>query len=223
MDGAVFGRGDPVSGLGRVRAQGFEGLVALDVDGGAAVDGEDSFDMPRLEEMVDVGFAGGFFVVVGTEAAGEPAEGGEEGEFAEVRIGGAGFEPAVGTGRDSGDEDAVLPGLLEGLVEVPFSPEGEEIAGASAADKDDVLVVDVRHEVGRRGAVEFEKGRAAIEGGAGAVESGDAQEGVTASGRDEADSGVWFLGEGEDVAVEVVAVAGVGVESSAADGEDSGM
>lgn len=84
------------------------------------------------------------------------------------------------------------------------------------------MIHDVGVEVAGWWAVEFEGGGLAGQGLAGFVEAGDSVEGVSAGGGDEADFRVLLFGEAEEEVIEFVSVFGVGVEASAADGEDGG-
>ena len=96
---------------------------------GTAIAGEGAAHFFGMDELLEDGAAGFFFVVVGAEVEGYPVEAIHCGEFAVEGIGATAAEPAVGSGRSSGERYALLPGFVENGVEVPGAPEGEHVVG----------------------------------------------------------------------------------------------
>ncbi len=173
------------------------------------------------EHLAQEGFAFGFGVVVGCEAAGEPAEAGHDLDSGAERVGGALLKPDIGSGRDSGEDGALVIRFAQDSVDSPGLPEEHHVHGAASADEDEVLVKE--HFFGGSGpglgSEELEDAGLGVEALVCGFELGDVVERVSAGGGDEADFGSACGAEGEEVLVEAK-VFEAGAEASAAKGDD---
>ncbi len=173
------------------------------------------------EHLAQEGFAFGFGVVVGGEAAGEPAEAGHDLDSGAERVGGALLKPDIGSSGDSGEDGALVVGFAQDSVDSPGLPEEHHVHGAASADEDEVLIK--KHFFGGSGpglgSEELEDAGLGVEALVGGFELGDVVERVSAGGGDEADFGSACGAEGEEVLVEAK-VFEAGAEASAAEGDD---
>ena len=173
------------------------------------------------EHLPQEGFALGFGVVVGGEAAGEPAEAGHDLDSGAEGIGGALLEPDIGTGGDSGEDGALVVGFAEDGVDSPGLPEEHHVHGAASANEDEVLIEQhlFRGAGPSLGSEELEDAGFGAQAAIGGFELGDVVERVSAGGGDEADFRFCGGAEGEEVLVEEE-VFQAGAEASAAEGDD---
>ena len=173
------------------------------------------------EHLAQEGFALGFGVVVGGEAAGEPAEAGHDLDSGAEGVGGALLEPDIGSGGDSGEDGALVVGFPQDSVDSPGLPEEHHVHRAASADEDEVLVNE--HFFGGSGpglgSEELEDAGLGVEALVCGFELGDVVERVSAGGGDEANFRSASGAEGEEVFVEIE-VFEAGAEASAAEGDD---
>ena len=116
--------------------------------------------------------ARGLAVVVRAEAPGhEPqAVGQRVGVAHQVRVGGAGLEPAVGAGAAARQHDARLPRVPEHHVEAVRAPDGQHVQRVAACHEDHVLRQHERTQVLDRALEQLEIARLERVRGEGAVE-----------------------------------------------------
>ena len=185
--------------------------------GGGVAGGDGLF----AEHLAQEGFAFGFGVVVGGEAAGEPAEAGHDLDSGTEGVGGALLEPDVGSGGDSSEDGALVVGFAEDGVDSPGLPEEHHVHRAASADEDEVLVEEhfFRGSGPGLGAEELEDAGLGVEALVGGFELGDVVKRISAGGGDEADFRLTGGAEGEEVLVEAE-VFEAGAEASAAESDD---
>lgn len=194
-------------------------LVVHKVDGCSIVSGVTGREGSVFQQLVNGGAAIGFAVHVRRETAFKKAEAGEGGDGAGDGVGGAGLEPAVGTGADPGEDDALLPGEAENSGKVPLPPEREHALGIASADDNGVEFEEVAFEVGGGRGKEGEEGGIGAEGGVHFIKLDDGGRRVGGGMGEKADFGPGLPGGLHDVAVET-RIVGFHEETSSAHGND---
>ncbi len=200
---------DHEGGAVRARADDALELGAAEVQRDAVLGGEAGAHAV-CDEAVVLGAALGLGVVVhavGVRQEAEPAHDARRAVEGAERL----VEPAQRPGGGAAHDDAAPPRFAQDRVEPVRAPGAEHAEHVAAADVDDVLAEQVRGEVvldavGALVAAEQRQVAGVAGGGEATVEAHDVVVGVTACGRQEADTRPAGAGEREHVVVEQRAV-----------------